>query len=62
MSEQQNVDAVRNVYAAFGRGDLEGILALLDPEVSCARRVRQICRPAGCGEALPRSTSSSDFC
>ena len=34
MSEQQNLDAVRNIYAAFGRGDLEGILALLDPDVS----------------------------
>jgi uncharacterized protein len=34
MSEQQNLDAVRNIYAAFGRGDLEGILSLLDPRVS----------------------------
>ena len=34
MSEQQNLDAVRNVYAAFGRGDLAGILAVLDPQVS----------------------------
>ena len=34
MSEQQNLDAVGNVYAAFGRGDLQGILALLDPQVS----------------------------
>jgi ketosteroid isomerase-like protein len=34
MSEQQNLDAVRSIYAAFGRGDLEGIVALLDPEVS----------------------------
>ena len=34
MSEQQNLDAVRNIYAAFGRADLDGILALLDPEVS----------------------------
>lgn len=34
MSEQQNLDVVRNIYAAFGRGDLEGILAALDPEVS----------------------------
>ena len=33
MSEQENVDIVRRVYAAFGRGDLEGILALLDPQV-----------------------------
>lgn len=34
MSEPQNLDAVRSIYAAFGRGDLEGIVALLDPEVS----------------------------
>ena len=34
MSEQQNLDAVRSLYAAFGRGDLEGILAALDPQVS----------------------------
>ena len=34
MSEQQNLDAVRTIYAAFGRGDLEGILAALDPQVS----------------------------
>ena len=34
MSEPQNLDIVRNVYAAFGRGDLDGVLALLDPQVS----------------------------
>jgi ketosteroid isomerase-like protein len=34
MSEQDNLEVVRNVYAAFGRGDLEGLLALLDPQVS----------------------------
>jgi ketosteroid isomerase-like protein len=34
MSEQQNLDAVRSVYAAFGRGDVEAILAMLDPQVS----------------------------
>jgi uncharacterized protein len=34
MSEQQNVDVVRQAYGAFGRGDLEGILALLDPQVA----------------------------
>ena len=34
MSEQQNLEVVRNIYAAFGRGDLAGILALLDPQVS----------------------------
>ena len=34
MNEQQNLDVVRTVYAAFDRGDVEGILALLDPEVS----------------------------
>ena len=34
MSEPQHLDVVRSMYAAFGRGDLEGILATLDPEVS----------------------------
>lgn len=34
MSEQQNLDVVRSLYAAFGRGDLEGILAALDSQVS----------------------------
>jgi uncharacterized protein len=34
MSEQQNLDVVRKVYAAFGRADLDGLLGLLDPEVS----------------------------
>jgi uncharacterized protein len=34
MNEQPNLDVVRKVYVAFDRGDLEGILALLDPEVS----------------------------
>jgi hypothetical protein len=29
MSEQQNADTIRSVYAAFGRGDLEGILSAL---------------------------------
>ena len=34
MSEQENLAVVRSVYAAFGRGDLEGILNRLDPQVS----------------------------
>ena len=34
MSEQENLEVVRNVYAAFGRADLEGILDRLDPQVS----------------------------
>ena len=34
MSEQQNLETIRSVYAAFGRGDLEGLIAHLDPEVS----------------------------
>jgi uncharacterized protein len=34
MSEQENLEVVRNIYAAFGRADVEGILALLDPQVS----------------------------
>jgi ketosteroid isomerase-like protein len=34
MSEQQNLEIVRSVYAAFGRGDLDGILVQLDPQVT----------------------------
>ena len=34
MSEQQNLEIIRSIYAAFGRGDLEAILALLDPQVT----------------------------
>jgi ketosteroid isomerase-like protein len=34
MSSEHNLDVVRSVYAAFGRGDIEGILALLDPQVT----------------------------
>jgi hypothetical protein len=34
MSEQQNLDVVRSLYAAFGRGDLDAVLAPLDPDVS----------------------------
>ena len=34
MSEQHNLDVIRSLYAAFGRGDLEAIAAALDPQVS----------------------------
>src|SRR5262245_40272928 len=34
MTDQQNLDVVRSVYAAFGRGDLEAVLAPLDSQVS----------------------------
>jgi uncharacterized protein len=34
VTEQQNLEVVRNIYDAFGRGDLDGILTLLDPGVS----------------------------
>lgn len=30
MTEQQNVGVVREAYAAFGRGDINAVLALLD--------------------------------
>ena len=33
MSEQENVDVVRKGYEAFGRGDINGLLAQLDPDV-----------------------------
>jgi ketosteroid isomerase-like protein len=34
MSEQRHLEVVRSVYAGFASGDLEGILAQLDPQVS----------------------------
>ena len=34
MSDQQNLETVRGMYAAFGRGDLDALLATLDPDVS----------------------------
>ena len=34
MSSEHNLEVVRTVYAAFGRGDLDGILAALDPQVT----------------------------
>jgi ketosteroid isomerase-like protein len=34
MSEQRNLEVVQTMYAAFGRADLDAILALLDPDVS----------------------------
>ena len=32
MSEQSNVDVTRKIYDAFSRGDIAGILSLLDPQ------------------------------
>ena len=34
MSEQQNIDVVKKGYEAFGRGDIPGLLAQLDANVS----------------------------
>ncbi len=34
MSEQQNLDLVRKGYEAFGRGDIPGLLELLDEQVA----------------------------
>ena len=34
MSEQQNLDVVRKGYEAFGRGDIPGLLSLLDAQIS----------------------------
>lgn len=34
MSETQNVETIRRGYDAFGRGDIQGLLALLDPQIS----------------------------
>lgn len=68
MSEQQNLDIVRQGYAAFGRGDIPALLNLLDPEVSWTtpgpadlpiagtRR-----GPAAVGEFFAAVTSMLDF-
>jgi ketosteroid isomerase-like protein len=34
MSEQQNLDLVRRGYEAFGRGDIPGVLELLDEQIA----------------------------
>jgi ketosteroid isomerase-like protein len=34
MSEQQNLEVVRKGYEAFGRGDIPGLLSLLDAQIS----------------------------
>jgi len=31
--EQQNIDVVRRGYEAFGRGDMDALLALFDPDI-----------------------------
>lgn len=36
MSNQRNVEIVKQVYAAFGKGDLEGLLGLLGRDVAWA--------------------------
>ena len=33
MSEQQNVELVKKGYDAFGRGDIDGLLALFDEQI-----------------------------
>lgn len=34
MNEQHNVGVVKDAYAAFGRGDIDAVIASLDPEVA----------------------------
>jgi ketosteroid isomerase-like protein len=34
MHEPQNLDVIKQIYAAFGRGDLPGMLTWLHPDVS----------------------------
>ena len=36
MSNHQNLDTVKQLYAAFGTGDLPGLLGLLDAQVTWA--------------------------
>lgn len=53
MGEQQNLDTVRGMYAAFGRGDLEAILAVLDPQVSWRTPGAPDLPTAGLREGVP---------
>lgn len=53
MSEHQNLDVVRRMYAAFGRGDFEGILASLDPQVSWRTPGTQDMPTAGLRHGIP---------
>ena len=62
MSEQQNVDVIRSLYGAFGRGDLEGILAPLDPQVSWRTPGAPDLPTAGLRQGVPRYASSSGSC
>ena len=53
MSEQDNVQLVKDVYAAFGRGDMQGLLALLTEDLNGslpARDGRWPARTAGARE------------
>ena len=34
MSEQENLDVVRKGYEAFGRGDIPGLISLLDAQIT----------------------------
>ena len=60
MSAQQNIQIVKDAYAAFGRGDMQSLLALLADEVDHSRRGIAVCRhasrPGGSGGFL-----SEDF-
>jgi uncharacterized protein len=33
MSEAMNLETIQSAYAAFGRGDIQALLALIDPQV-----------------------------
>ena len=48
MTDQENLQLVQELYAAFGRGDVPAILEQLTDESSGTTRARRRCRtPAG---------------
>ena len=59
MSEQRNLDVVRSMYAAFGRGDLKGSSRYSIPRCPGGRRALRTCRRAVCVKGFPRYASSS---
>ena len=62
MSEQENLEVVRNVYAAFGRADLAGILDRLDPQVSWRTPGAPVLPTGGLRRGVAKSASSLDCC
>ena len=59
MSEQDNRALVQRGYDAFGRGDIEALLVLLDDNVESITQDHLTCQRRGVGAVVSRSRSSS---